>query len=85
MKDREKGNAVTNFRPKTCLPIMWKMFTGSLSDKLYYHLESEGLLPEEQKGGQNKSKGTKDQLLFDKVILRNYKRRITGLGMSKID
>ena len=66
MKDREKGNDVTNFRPITCLPLMWKIFTGILSDELYDHLESKRLLPEEQKGCQRKSKGKKD-----KVILRN--------------
>ena len=34
MKDREKGNDVTNFRPITCLSLMW-IFTGILSDELY--------------------------------------------------
>ena len=24
VKDKDKGNEVTNFRPITCLPIMWK-------------------------------------------------------------
>ena len=41
MEDREKGNDVTNFRPITCLLLMWKIFTGVLSDELYDHLESE--------------------------------------------
>ena len=40
MKDREKGYDVTNFRPIICLPPMWKIFTGILSDELYDHLES---------------------------------------------
>ena len=26
LKDREKGNDVTNFRPITCLPFMGKIF-----------------------------------------------------------
>ena len=49
MKDREKGNDVTNFRTITCLSLMWKIFIGILSDELYDHLESERLLPDEQK------------------------------------
>ena len=49
MKDREKGSDVTNFRPISCLP-MWNVFTEILIDKLYDHLKSEMLLPEEQKG-----------------------------------
>ena len=85
IKDKEKGNDVTNYRPITCLPMMWKLLTGVLSDELYDHLESEELLPEEQKGCRRKSRGTKDQLLIDKMILRNCKRRLTGLGMAWID
>ena len=30
-------------------------------------------------------KGTKDQLLIDKTILKNCRRRLTGLGMAWID
>ena len=85
MKDREKVNDVTNFRPITCLPLTWKIFTGIFSDELYDHLESERLLPEEQNGCRRKSRGTKDQLLIDKMILRNCKRRTTGLEMARID
>ena len=85
MKDKEKGNDVTNYRPITCLPLMWKLFTGVLSNELYDHLERERILPDEQKGCRRKSRGTKDQLLIDKMILRNCKRRLTGLGMAWID
>ena len=76
-----KGMISPTFKPITRLPLMWKIFTGIYSGKLYY-LESERSLPEEQKGCRRKSRGTKDQLLLDKMILRNYKRRQTGLGMS---
>ena len=34
MRDREIGDDVTNLRPITCLPLMWKIFTGILSDEL---------------------------------------------------
>ena len=27
LKDRSKGNAVDNFRPISCLPLMWKLMT----------------------------------------------------------
>ena len=50
LKDKNKGNIVTNFRPITCLPMVWKLLTGIISEKIYYHLESKHLLPEEQKG-----------------------------------
>ena len=34
---------------------------------------------------QEKSRGTKDQLLIDKTILRDCKKRHTNLGMAWID
>ena len=74
-KDQNKGNAAGNYRPIACLNVIWKVFTGILSEKLYTHVESNGILPEEQKGCRRRSRGTKDQLLIDKAVIRNCKRR----------
>ena len=52
VKVKGKGGDVSNFRPITCLPLMWKLFTGML-----------GSLPEEQKGCRRNLRGTEDQLL----------------------
>ena len=49
------------------------------------HLENNGLIPDEQKGDHRKSRGTKNQLLIDKLILRNAKRRKTNLHAAWID
>ena len=85
MKNREKENDVTNFRPITCLLLMWKIFTGIFSDELYVHLENERLLPEEQRRCRRKLRETKEQLLIDKMILRNCKGWMTRLGMTWVD
>lgn len=85
VKDADLGNTVENFRPITCLPLMWKLFSGLLAEKMYMHLQTEGLLPDEKKGCRKGSRGTKDQLLIDKMILRNCKRRKTNLAMAWID
>ena len=34
VKDKEKGGDLSNFRPITCRPLMWKLFTGVLADNL---------------------------------------------------
>ena len=52
---------------------------------MYENLEKKHLLPAKQKGCRRKSRGTKDQLLVDKLIIKNCKRRKTGLGMAWID
>ena len=84
-KDPSKGSVASNYRPITCLPLMWKLLTGILACKLYTHLENNSLLPEEQKGCRKGSKGTKDQLLIDKAVLRDAKRRHRFLSMAWID
>ena len=47
-KDKSKGNVASNYRPITCLPLMWKLLTGVIADWIYAHLDQEKLLPEEQ-------------------------------------
>ena len=38
-KDQTKGNAVDNYCPIFCLPLMWKLLTGTISEHLYRFLE----------------------------------------------
>lgn len=39
-KDPTEGNIPSNFRPITCLPLMWKLLTSMISDILYEHLQN---------------------------------------------
>ena len=57
--------------------------TGVIAEVMYKHLE--GILPEEQKGCRRRRRGTEDQLLIDKAILNDCKRRHTNLAMAWID
>ena len=85
MKDRSKGTVVGNYRPIACLPlIMWKLLTSIYSETIYGHLNCQELLQNEQKGCRTNSRGTKDQLVIDKAILKNC-RRLTNLSMAWID
>ena len=84
-KDPMKGIQANNYRPIACLPIMWKLLTGIMGEKLYQHLERNGLLTDERKGYRKGSRGAKDQLLVDKAILKNCRRRLTNLSMAWID
>ena len=52
---------------------------------MYTYLERENLLPEEQKGCKRKCRGTKDQLLIDKTILKDCRKRHTNLAMAWVD
>ena len=50
VRDRSKGNAASNFRPISCLPLMWKFLTGMLSEQLYRYVDTHDVLPLGQKG-----------------------------------
>ena len=80
-----KGNTTDNYRPITCLPLMWKLLTGVIAEEMYNYLEREKILPEEQKGCRRGSRGTKDQLLIDKMVLKDCRKRHTNLSMAWID
>ena len=84
-KDPQKGNVVDNYRPISCLPIMWKLMTGVIADRVYKVLEENDTLPTEQKGCKKKSRGTKDQLLIDKMILTDCRKRQKNLAMAWVD
>ena len=85
MKNKEKGTVPSNYRPITCLPTTFKLMTAIIAESMQDHLENNGLIPDEQKGNRRKSRGTKDQLLIDKMVLRNAKRRKTNLHVAWID
>ena len=84
-KDKSKGNVASNYRPITCLPLMWKLLTGIIADQIHAHLDQEKLLPEEQKGYRKGSRGTNDLLYFDRAVITEVKSRNNNLAMAWID
>ena len=72
-KDPSKGTAPNNYRPITCLPMMWKILTAQIREKIYYSLTSCGLFPGEQKGCRKRSRGIAELLFLDQHILNESK------------
>eukprot|EP00794_Sanderia_malayensis_P000828 gene828-biopygen97 len=42
-KDPAKGNEASNFRPISCLPLMWKLMTSIMADSMYAYLDENSL------------------------------------------
>ena len=61
------------------------LLTGVIAEEMYNYLEREKILLEQQKGCKRGSRGTKDQLLIDKTVLKDCKKRHTNLFMTWID
>ena len=84
-KHKSKGNIASNFRPITCLPLMWKLLSGVIADQIYGDLDQQKLLPEEQKGCRKRSRETNDLLYIDTAVIREVKSRKNNLAMAWID
>ena len=84
-KDPNKGTAPNNYRAITCLPMMWKILTAQIREKIYYSLTSCGLFPDEQKGCRKGSRGTAELLYIDQHILNESKTRRKNLAVTWID
>ena len=84
-KDKSKGIVASNYKPITCLPLIWKLLTGLIADQIYTHLDQEKLLPEEQKGCRKGSRGTNDPFYIDRAVIKEVMSRNKNLAMAWID
>ena len=84
-KNKSKGNVASNYRPITCLPLLWKLLTGVIADQIYEHLDQEKLSAEEQKACRKGSRRTNDLLFTDRAVIKEVKSRNKNLAMAWIN
>ena len=84
-KDKEKGKAVSNYRPNACLLLVWKLLTVVIAEETYGFLDTDLLLPQQQTGCGRKSRGRNDLLFIDKMIIKEVKMTKRNLSMAWID
>ena len=73
------------YRPICCLTTTYKWLMGIIADSTYEHLVDGDYLENEQKGCARNKLGTKDQLLINKTILEDCKKKQRNLSMAWID
>jgi hypothetical protein len=61
LKD-ENTEDPSKFRPITCLPIVYKIFTSVITQKIYQHIETHNIISEEQEGCR---KNCKEQVILN--------------------
>ena len=83
-KDLSKVTAPNNYRPITCLPMMWKI-KAQIRENIYNSLKIRELFPDEQKGYRKGSRGSAELLYIDQHILNESKTRQKNLDMAWID
>ena len=70
-----KGTIPNNYRPITCLPMMWNILTAQIRKGIYDSLISRGLFHEAQKRRHKATRGTEELLCIDQHILKESKAR----------
>ena len=78
-------NIAKNYLPITCLPTYYKLLTLFFTDLVYDHVTTNDILPLEQKGIRRGARGCKDQLLLDKAITEDARKRKKNLSVMWID
>ena len=84
-KDPNKETFQNNYRPITCLPMIWKILPTQIRDEIYYSLTSRGLFPDEQEGCCKGTRGTAELFHIEQHILNERKTRRKNLAMTWID
>ena len=81
-KNRENPQ---NYRPIACLSASYKVLTSILTERSYTHITKNDIILEEQRACARNSYGCKDQLLMNKMIIEDCKKKKKSLSMAWID
>ena len=84
-KDPLKGTISNNYRPITCIAMMWKILTSQISEEIYDSLTSHRLVPKEQKGCHNGSRATGELLYIDQHIVNERKTKRKNLSLFVVN
>ena len=84
-KGPKQRNRPNNYRPITCLPMMWKTLKAQKREEIYYSLTFRGLFPEEQKGCCKVSRGITELLYINQHILNKGNIRRKNLALAWVD
>ena len=70
---REPTRNPSNYRPITCLPVMYKILPSIVTSRMSHHINANKIMPNEQKINASNAYGTIDQLIINKMVMDNVK------------
>lgn len=74
-----------NYRPITCLPTLYKIITSLITQKIDNHLTQNDIILEEQKGCRKNSRGCKEQIIIDTIIMKQIEKQQRNMNTCYID
>ena len=75
----------SNYRPITCLPIIYKILNSIITSRMRHHIDSNSLIPPQQKGCTSTTYGTIDQLSINKTIMEEAVKNSRNISTAWID
>ena len=72
-KDQNKGNAAGNYRPIACLNVIWKVFTGMLSENFIPMLKAMVFSPKNKRVAEEDHVELKTNCLLIKLLFETAK------------
>ena len=85
LKKKEPTRNPSNYRPITCLPIMYKILSSIVTFRMSHHINANKVIWNEQKGNASNTYGTIDQLIINKMVIDDVKLKQWNKSTARID
>ena len=63
-----------SYKPITCLPVIYKILTALILERIYSHLQKTIFCQKSRKDAEKKSRECKDQLLISQMVMQHAKK-----------
>ncbi|XP_045477912.1 uncharacterized protein LOC123683059 [Harmonia axyridis] len=80
-----RNEDASNYRPITCLPAIYKILTGILTQRIWKHVSKHNILATQQGVCRRDVKGCKELLIIDSIITKQAKKKLRNLSMAWVD
>lgn len=74
-----------NYRPITCLPTVYKLFTSVVACTIYDHIAQHNVLATEQNGCRKDARGCKELLITHKIVCTQVKKKQRNVSIGWVD
>lgn len=74
-----------NFRPITCLPVIYKIITSIIEGKISEHVVNNSILASEQNGCKKGSKGSNECLIIDMILTKQATKNKRNISIAWVD
>ena len=82
---KEPTRNPSNYRPITCLPVMYNILSSIVTSRMPHHIDANKIILNEQKGKASNTYGSTDQHIINKMVMHNVKLKQWDISTACID